>query len=88
MIAERLEVGPFASNCYIVGSESTREGMIIDPGADSEEILNKAKELGLSAKVIVITHGHIDHISALTEVKAATGASISRPPSTSTAVSE
>ena len=74
MIVERLEVGPFASNCYIVGSESTGEGMIIDPGADSEEILKKVKDLGLSVKVIVLTHGHVDHITALTEVKVATGA--------------
>ncbi len=34
MILRRVIVGPFESNCYIVGSESTREGMIIDPGAE------------------------------------------------------
>ncbi len=74
MIVKKLVVGPFASNCYIVGSESNKEGMIIDPGADAKEILKNIKDLGLSIKSIVLTHGHIDHIGALKEVKEATGA--------------
>ena len=64
------------SNCYIVGSETTREGMIIDPGADAMQILKAADETGLDIKVIVLTHGHIDHIGALKEVKEATGAEV------------
>ena len=43
MILERLVVGPFASNCYIVGSEQTKEGMIIDPGDEAEQILKKGE---------------------------------------------
>ena len=74
MIVKKLVVGPFASNCYIIGSESNKEGVIIDPGADAEEILNNVKDLGLDTKFIVLTHGHIDHIGALKEVKDATGA--------------
>ena len=74
MIFKRLVVGPFASNCYIIGSESNKEGVIIDPGADAKEILKNVKDLGLKTKFIVLTHGHIDHIGALKEVKDATGA--------------
>ncbi len=74
MILKKVVVGPFASNCYIVGSESGKEGMIIDPGADAEKILASVKDLGLDIKTILITHGHIDHVSALKEVKEATGA--------------
>ena len=76
MILERLVVGPFASNCYIVGSEITHEGMIIDPGDEAEQILNKVKDLQLDIKLIVLTHGHIDHIGAVKEVNTATGAEI------------
>jgi len=76
VILKRLAVGPFASNCYIVGSESNKEGMIIDPGDETEVILKNVKDLGLDIKSIVLTHGHIDHIGAVKEVKEATGAEV------------
>ena len=74
MILKRLVVGPYASNCYIVGSESTKEGMIVDPGAEADEILKTVKELGLQIKLIVLTHGHVDHVGALNKVRETTGA--------------
>jgi len=76
VIFKKLVVGPFESNCYIVGSESTKEGMIIDPGAEAEQILKGVNDLGLDIKLIVLTHGHIDHIGAVKEVKEATGAEV------------
>ena len=76
MILRKLVVGPFASNCYIVGSESSKEGMIIDPGDEAEVILRNVKDLELEIRSIVLTHGHIDHIGALKEVKEATGAEV------------
>lgn len=76
MIVSKVVVGPFASNCYIVGSESNKEGVIIDPGADAKEILKNVKDLGLDIKLIVLTHGHIDHTGAVKEVKKTTGAEV------------
>lgn len=76
MIVEKLAVGPYASNCYIVGSQSNKEGMIIDPGDEAKGILKKVKELKLDIKLIVLTHGHIDHTGALKEVREATGATV------------
>jgi len=76
MIFKKLVVGPLATNCYIVGSESSKEGMIIDPGDEGEVILRNVKDLGLEIKSIILTHGHIDHIGALKEVKEATGAEV------------
>lgn len=76
MIIERLEVGPFASNCYLVGAESNKEGIIIDPGAEANRILKKVEDLGLEIKFIVLTHAHIDHIGALKEIKEAIDAEV------------
>ena len=76
MILKKVVVGPLASNCYIVGSEASKEGMIIDPGDEAEVILGKVKDLGLEIRSIVLTHGHIDHIGALKEVKETTGAEV------------
>ncbi len=64
------------SNCYIVGCEETKEGIIIDPAWDGQRILEKVKELGLRIKAIVLTHGHIDHVGALQEVQEATRAPV------------
>ena len=76
MILERLEVMPFASNCYIIGDESSKEGMIIDPGAEAERILSQIEDLGLEIKLIVLTHGHMDHVSAVKEIKDETSAEV------------
>jgi len=76
VVLKKLVVGPFASNCYIAGSEKTAEGIIIDPGDDAETILREVDNLGLSIKSIVLTHRHLDHIGALKGVKEATGAEV------------
>lgn len=76
MIVEKVVVGPFASNCYIVGSESGKDGIIIDPGDEAEQILKKVGDLGLKIRLIALTHGHLDHVGALKEVKEATRAEV------------
>ena len=76
MIIEKLELGPFASNCYIVADESSKEGMIIDPGAGGREIVKRVEDLGLKIKLILLTHNHPDHIGALAEVKEALEAEV------------
>jgi len=69
MILKTLVVGPFASNCYIIGSESSRRGIIIDPGAEAKLIIRTVNDLGLTIPLIVVTHTHIDHLGALKSVK-------------------
>jgi hydroxyacylglutathione hydrolase len=76
VIIEKLELGPFASNCYIVADESSKEGMIIDPGAEGSEIVKRVEDLGLKIKLILLTHNHPDHIGALAEVKEAFDAEV------------
>jgi len=74
VIIDRVVVSPFATNCYIVGSEASKQGIIIDPGDEAEAILGRVADLELDIKLIVLTHGHIDHVGALKAVKEASGA--------------
>ena len=63
MVIKGLVVGPLQVNCYLVGCEETKEGIVIDPGGDVPLILSEIMALGLKIKYIVNTHGHIDHVS-------------------------
>lgn len=74
MLFRALELGPFLANCYIVGSDRTGEGIIIDPVAEAETIMDNVRQLGLTIKLIIATHSHPDHIMALGQIKEETGA--------------
>lgn len=78
MIVETFPVGLLQCNCTIVGDETSREAMVIDPGDDPDLILSKLKAHNLILKQIVCTHTHIDHVGAIFELqqKAGTPASI------------
>jgi hydroxyacylglutathione hydrolase len=86
VILKSLVVGAFGTNCYIVGSNTTMEGMIIDPGDEARLILHSVKETKLKIKLIVITHGHGDHTGAIDQVKQATVAKIAIHPSDAVAL--
>lgn len=68
MIFEAMAVGSYYANCYIVGSDKTKEAAIIDPGAEFIRIDKKINELGLNPKIIILTHAHGDHIGAVDEL--------------------
>ena len=74
MILRTVVGSMMGANCYIVGSEKTKEGLIIDPGEDAPGILNAVRQRSLSIITIVATHSHPDHIGALAQVKESTGA--------------
>ena len=60
----KIEVGAFSANCYIVRTEAL-DALIIDPGADAKAISKIVSHCRLTIKAYLITHGHVDHISAL-----------------------
>ena len=76
MIHAILPVGPLQCNCSIVGDETSREAIVIDPGDEIESILAIVRKHNLTVKQIVVTHAHIDHVGGAMKLKAATGAPI------------
>jgi glyoxylase-like metal-dependent hydrolase (beta-lactamase superfamily II) len=76
MIHEILPVGPLRCNCSIIGDDTSREAMVIDPGADIDDVLPIIRKHNLTLKQIVITHAHIDHVGGAMKLRSATGAPI------------
>src|SRR5213592_2064612 len=76
MIHEILPLGPLQCNCSVIGDESTREGLVIDPGDNIEDVVSIVRKHNLQIKQIVITHAHIDHVVGAMQLRAATGAPI------------
>ena len=64
--------GSFASNCYLLLSDG--HAAVIDPSASADTILEKIKDTGAVLDMILLTHGHFDHIFSLDELRERTGA--------------
>lgn len=65
----RIVAGIYAANCYIVYSTKTMNGVIIDPGGDSDDIIKMVEEKDIKVVGIILTHGHADHIGGLIDLK-------------------
>lgn len=75
---QRLEVGPWPMNCYLLRCSISDQVAIVDPGADAERILDTVGDAQVSH--ILLTHAHPDHTGALDAVRQATGAKVGLHP--------
>lgn len=69
-------VGAFQCNCSILACETTKEAIIIDPGAEDRKIVAMVNEAGYSVKWLLHTHAHLDHFSATGKVQDAVGGTV------------
>lgn len=74
---EIIHVGEpsYPTNCYLIYDEM-KKGIIIDPGFEASKIISKIKEKNVTVEKIIFTHCHADHICAVDDVKAYTGAKV------------
>ncbi|TCP93540.1 glyoxylase-like metal-dependent hydrolase (beta-lactamase superfamily II) [Cricetibacter osteomyelitidis] len=63
-----IPVTAFQQNCTLVWDEQ-KNAAIIDPGGEAEKLIRRIEELGLNLKVILLTHGHLDHVGAAMKLK-------------------
>lgn len=73
MLIESLTIGPFAMNCYILGDQESGKAVVIDPGGEIPRILSLLQTHQLTLTKIINTHGHIDHVVGVEELKEKTG---------------
>ncbi len=76
MIIETFPVGRLQCNCTILGSEQTKEAIVIDPGDEIPLVLSRLNHHGLTPKYAIATHGHIDHVGGFKDIKAGTGSPV------------
>jgi hydroxyacylglutathione hydrolase len=67
---------PFHKNGYLLGCETTREAVVIDPGDEVEEMIQAAAASRLAVTHILLTHAHLDHITGVARAKKAFDAPI------------
>ena len=65
MLIKTLVVGHLDTNCYVVTDENTLECAVIDPGAESNTILDYLEDNHLKCVAVMLTHAHFDHTGAL-----------------------
>ncbi|HBM17543.1 MAG TPA: MBL fold metallo-hydrolase [Lentisphaeria bacterium] len=63
---EKLVLGPFETNCYILSIDN--KIFIIDPGSEAQTIISTLEKNAFIPFYILLTHAHIDHISAVMEL--------------------
>ncbi len=64
---ERLELGPYYTNAYILVCRKTRDSVLIDTPEEASTIMDRLK--GTNPKYILLTHNHMDHLGAFSELR-------------------
>ncbi len=73
----RIPGGPLPTNCYFLTDDATGDTAVIDPGFDSKELTDAVLAAGKNhVKLILLTHGHFDHIMGVSAIQKRTGAKV------------
>ncbi|MFC0324040.1 MBL fold metallo-hydrolase [Gallibacterium melopsittaci] len=68
MNVQIIPVTPFQQNCSVVWDDQ-KNAAIIDPGGEAERIIQFIQENQLIPRLILLTHGHLDHVGAAAKLK-------------------
>lgn len=58
----RMPVGQIGTNCYLLEDLDAKTCAVIDPGDQANDIAREIDKAGLTPKMILVTHGHFDHV--------------------------
>lgn len=76
MNIKTIPVGQLETNCYVVVNEETLACVVIDPGDESNTIMDYIESNRLNCEAILLTHGHFDHVGAVNEILEQTGCAL------------
>jgi glyoxylase-like metal-dependent hydrolase (beta-lactamase superfamily II) len=69
VIITHRTVGAFRENTYLVVDEESGSGVLIDPGAEGETVIEMVRRSGADLQAIWLTHAHVDHVGAVAAVR-------------------
>lgn len=76
MILEIRAAPPFMTNGFVLGCETARTGVLVDPGDNVDALVAAAHANRLTITDILLTHAHLDHITGVAAAKAALSAPV------------
>jgi hydroxyacylglutathione hydrolase len=77
LAVDRYELGPVATNCYVVRASNTAaEAVVVDPGGNAAELRLELARRGATCAAILVTHTHYDHIGGVADLAEGTGAPV------------
>ncbi|MCK4841694.1 MAG: MBL fold metallo-hydrolase [Methylococcales bacterium] len=65
-----IPVTAYQQNCTLLICNKTNKAAIVDPGGDIDIILKTINDEGVVPEVILVTHGHLDHVGGVAELAA------------------
>ena len=80
LAVDRYELGPIATNCYVVRAErGAAEAAVVDPGGDAATLRLELASMGAACTGILVTHTHWDHLGGVADLAEGTGAAVYAP---------
>ena len=76
---EIVAVTPFRQNCTLIWDDETREAVLTDVGGEVPFLLQEIEKHGLTLKEVWLTHGHLDHVGGVVELRGQTGVPVLGP---------
>lgn len=64
-----IPVTGFQQNCSVIWCDETKKAALVDPGGEADKLTSVLEELGLDLHCLLLTHGHLDHVGAVNELK-------------------
>ena len=65
VLIQQIPVGPMANFSYLIIDMASKKTAYVDPGFETQKVIDRSQKMGVTIDKILITHTHFDHIQEL-----------------------